>query len=77
MPKKTYESEFAEEIARDIENTKLKNRPFIKMQFLKRRREFGLPCKLNETDASEKMQDIKQINDPFMHQKNKVINIGL
>jgi len=31
VPKKTYESEFAEEIARDIENTKLKNRPFIKM----------------------------------------------
>jgi len=28
-------------------------------------------------DASEKMTDIKQQNDPFMHQKNRVIDIGL
>jgi|NOAtaT_7_FD_contig_41_7251551_length_628_multi_1_in_0_out_0_2 hypothetical protein len=33
--------------------------------------------KLTETDASEKMTDIKPQQDPFNHQKNKVIEIGL
>ncbi len=47
------------------------------MQFIKKRREFNLPCKLNESDESKKMQDIKQINYPFIHIPNKVIDIGI
>lgn len=49
-----------EETLKEIELSQIKrNRPSLKMQFIKKRREFGQPCKLNETDASEKMLEVK------------------
>ncbi|EGR33375.1 hypothetical protein IMG5_055180 [Ichthyophthirius multifiliis] len=67
-----------EETLKEIQNFQIKrNRPKIKMQFIKKRKEFGQQCKLIETDANEKALEIKQQNDPFAHIKNKVIDIGL
>ncbi|KAL4510230.1 hypothetical protein ABPG72_010423 [Tetrahymena utriculariae] len=72
-----WQSQF-EETVKEIQLSMIKkNRPTIKMQFIKKRREFGQPCKLNETDASEKMLEVKQQSDPFAHVRNKVIDIGL
>ena len=39
---------------KEIAGPTLLNRPTIKMQFIKKRREFGQPFKFNEQDASDK-----------------------
>jgi len=38
---------------------------------------FGTTYKFNDSDAQEKTADIRSLNDPFFHIKNKVIDIGL
>jgi len=71
-----FSSTTSAETVSEIENSRLKARPLIKVQFTKKRKEFNQAYKFNEIDANEKMQDVKQQNDPFMHQKNRVLDMG-
>lgn len=56
----------------------INSRPLIKMKFIRSRKWFGSPCKLNEKEASENGKEIRQANDPSFeyHEPKKIIDIG-
>eukprot|EP01017_Pseudomicrothorax_dubius_P046521 TRINITY_DN8202_c0_g1_i6.p1 TRINITY_DN8202_c0_g1~~TRINITY_DN8202_c0_g1_i6.p1 ORF type:complete len:722 (-),score=183.31 TRINITY_DN8202_c0_g1_i6:12-2177(-) len=69
-----------EETANEISAFAYKNsRPLIRMQFIKKRRDFGQPCKLNDKEAIDPIEIRQQQNDPsFMtHVKKRVLEMGL
>ena len=66
-----------DETLKEIQNFVPVNRPLIKMQFIKKRREFGQGYKFNEQDASERFTELKQQADPLNHTKTKVVEIGI
>ena len=75
---KPYLSTTIDETLKEISNFNTTNRPLIKMQFIKKRREFGSAYKYNEQDATERFIEIKGLqNDPLGHIKTKVVELGV
>lgn len=72
-----YNSDSMDQTIHEIQNWQVNPRSLIKMQLIKKRRDFGQPYKLNDTDAGEKMLEIKQVSDALFHMKKKVIDIDL
>ena len=72
-----------ENIIAEIKNFEVApNRPLLKLQFIKKRREFGEIRKLGDREASEPYTDIKQIhginfNLAEKYVKRKTLEIGL
>lgn len=72
-----YVSKFAEETRKEIDIQKVECRPLRKLRYEKKRREFGLVKKYNDSDATDHYTEIKQIPDPLYHAPKKIIDIGL
>lgn len=72
-----YKSKTIEETMKDIESQRVESKPLTKLRFIKKRREFSLLKKFNESDATDHYTEIKQIPDPLFHVNKKIIDIGL
>ena len=72
-----FVSTTVEDTYKEIHSFYTVNRPLIKMQITRKRREYGQGYKFNEQDASERFTEIKSQNDPLNHVKTKVIELGI
>lgn len=74
---KPYLSKFTEETLREINSQRIEAKPLTKLKYVKKRREFGLVKKYNDSDATDHYTEIKQVPDPLSHAPKKIIDIGL
>lgn len=75
---KPYVSKTAEQTHQEISNQLVvKSRPLIKSKFSKKRKYFNGNYKFNDSDASDRQNDIKVTTDPLFHSKKTIISIGL
>ncbi|CAK59134.1 unnamed protein product (macronuclear) [Paramecium tetraurelia] len=73
-----YKTPHDDETIQDILSLYVKDRPLIKMQFIKKRKEFGLTFKFSDQETSERTGEIKALDkDPLQLVKNKVIDMGI
>ncbi|CAD8192077.1 unnamed protein product [Paramecium pentaurelia] len=73
-----YKTDHEDETIQEIQSFTVKDRPLIKMQFIKKRKEFGLTFKFSDQETSERTGEIKALDkDPLQLAKNKVIEMGI
>ena len=72
-----YSSKFAEETLKEIASAKQDSNSLVLLKYEKKRREFGLLKKYNDSDATDHYTEIKQIPDPLFHAPKRIIDIGL
>ncbi|CAD8180809.1 unnamed protein product [Paramecium pentaurelia] len=73
-----YSTTHEDETIQDILSLYVKDRPLIKMQFIKKRKEFGLTFKFSDQETAERTGEIKALDkDPLQLAKNKVIEMGI
>ena len=73
-----YMSKTVDETHQEIKNQLvMKSRPLIKQKFSKKRKYFNGNYKFNDSDASDRQNDIKATNDLLFHTKKTIIEIGL
>ncbi|KAM3134985.1 hypothetical protein pb186bvf_012985 [Paramecium bursaria] len=75
---KIWQSDTQIDTLQEIANFAVPDRPLIKMQFIKKRKDFGGAFKFSDQETSERAGEVKtQDKDPLAQQKNKVIDMGI
>lgn len=75
---KPYVSKTLESTHQEIKNQMvIRSRPLIKQKFSKKRKYFNGNYKFNDSDASDRQNDIKPTNDLLFHTKKTIVEIGL
>ncbi|KAM3126756.1 hypothetical protein pb186bvf_021137 [Paramecium bursaria] len=75
---KVWQSDTQIDILQEIANFTVPDRPLIKMQFIKKKKDFGGSFKFSDQETSERAGEVKtQDKDPLAQQKNKVIDMGI
>jgi hypothetical protein len=72
-----YESETRDATTEEIQFTKvLPNRPLMRMQFIKKRKEFNQTYKFGENDSEKNIEFKGSHADPLFQKESKVIEMG-
>lgn len=73
----TYSSATAEETEASIKNEKVKSsRNLLRLEFIKKRKDFEQPVKFTETDSDKNVQFISFKDDQLGLRETKVLEIG-